>query len=181
MKGQMDFDIEGIIALILFLVLVVPILLVIVSQIQNIGCEKYINEINNLKSEIQQLKAQLEEKDSEIIRLNSLLSSLNKSLSEKDKLIVNLTAELNKTRKENEILKKEINYYEERKYVTEIHNYFLNVSNQLTKIQNRFFMVELSIGLLSFSLLTFIEITLKPGRRFWKWCKNVIKKIGESP
>ncbi|MDF2958158.1 MAG: hypothetical protein OD814_001780, partial [Candidatus Alkanophagales archaeon MCA70_species_1] len=39
-------------------------------------------------------------------KLNSLLSSLNKSLSEKDKLIVNLTAELNKTRKENEILKK---------------------------------------------------------------------------
>ena len=144
MNAQINLEkiIEGIIALIIFSIFL-PILVHLASLAQQAGCEKYINEINNLKSELQQLKAQLEEKDSEIIRLYSLLSSLNKSLSEKDRLIANLTTELNKTRKENEILKKKINYYEERKYVTEIHNYFLNISNQLTKIQNQFFMVEL--------------------------------------
>ena len=184
MNGQIDL--EELIKLIILLPVIFVLFSVLfhtVNQFQNIGCEKYINEINNLRSEIRQLKAQLNEKDYEITKLNSLLSPLNKSLDEKDKLIANLTAELNKTKRENEILKKEINYYEEKKYITEIHNYFMNVSNQLTRIENRFLMIEFSIGLLSFSLLTFIEITLRPGRKFWRWIKKLLKtkKKGDSP
>lgn len=167
MKSQMSFEIDKIITLVLvalFVVWVVPVAVHLSQRIQDLGCKEYLDKVNELTKEKQQIEMKLNEKESEILKLQSLLSLLNMSLSEKDKLISNLTLELQGVKRENEILKKEIIYYEEKKYVTEIHNYLFNISSQLTEIKNNLYLnfwVGFSVGLISFTIIN-IVFKLKP-------------------
>ena len=174
MSGQTS-PADSIIAL-FTIIIILLIISAVLPLLQNITCEEYIKEINRLKEENQNLREQLNLKESEIIKLKSLITSMNKSLTQKDETITKLLIELNKTKKENELLKNEITYYEEKRYITEIHNYFINVTNKLTKIENKIIYLQIEFGIISASIITIIEIQFNPIRQLFKKIKERIKK-----
>lgn len=164
MKGQLDIEkVLGIIITTMVIMVIIPILNTIPSSISTATCDRYIREIEILKNQVKFLENKIANKEDEIKQLIYILSSFNVSLKERDMIIFNLTNQLNIADKKIKNLTEELNrtiaqlnYYKEREYIEEIHNYFYNISNYLAHIENRFFPIEVSMGLISFTLISVV-------------------------
>lgn len=152
----------GIVTLLLIVPLFLTILDHINTQFQNVYCENYINLVNEYEKKIKELSSEIHRRNLEIKKLSDMITSINETNIEKDLLIQNLTTELNKTKLDLEKLKEMLEYYQERKYITEIHNYFYNISNYFSSIENKISQLNFNLNFLfSFSIISSaISITL---------------------
>lgn len=169
-----DFQgIIGVIIAIFFLIIFVSTMIPIFGSIN--GCDSKQKEINDLNGKIVELNQLSASKDIKISELQAIVTSNNKTLSEQDKEISNLTGRL----KERELiianLTNQLNYFTEKKYLQEISNNYYNISNYFERIENKFFPIEVSISLISITILGLIikEFALLTWfKSLWKRFKN---------
>ena len=153
----MGNDIEGIIGTILgFFVLIIVLGAMIPVFNSLTGSDNKQREVDSLNQKIAQLNAELEIKNSEIAGLKSIILATNKTLTEKDNLISNLTITIQEKDLIIENLKNELEYFEEKGYIQDIHNNYYNISNYFEKIEKQFFPIHLSISLISITLFAII-------------------------
>lgn len=151
-KGQSE--IQAIIGGILSLFFVIIFISAIIPVFKSItGQDDLQNEINNLNNQNAQLRQEIDNKNIKVSQLRSLLESLNSTIEEKDDLIFNLSGQLTEKEKQIENLTNELKGYQEKEYLPLINNNYYNILNYVEKIENRFYIVNLSIGLISITLL----------------------------
>jgi len=146
-----DFDFEGLIGLII----VVPIILIFLGAMiplfQNIDGRQ--DEINNLNSQITQLKSEIASKEVSISEFQSKLQSMDATVGEKENMIANLSGEIERRNQEINNLTEQLKYYDEKEYLQDINNNYYTISTYFEHIENQFFPIKLSISLLSITLL----------------------------
>lgn len=149
--GQQDIEkiIGGIIAvffIIIFFSAMIPVFQSLTGQ------NEKQDEINKLNAKITSLEQELASKNVEISQLQGLLGSLNSTIGERDTIISNLTGQL--TEKENKIieLSQELEGYREKEYLPMINNNYYNILNYVERIENKFYTINLAIGLISLTL-----------------------------
>lgn len=151
-KGQYD-NIGKIIGAIIALFFLIIFFTAMIPVFQSItGQDEKQTEINKLNGRIVELEQELSNKDIEISQLKGLLESLGSTIEEKDTLISNLTGQI--TEKENEIneLSDELENYREKEYLPMINNNYYNILNYVERIENKFYTINLAIGLISLTL-----------------------------
>jgi septal ring factor EnvC (AmiA/AmiB activator) len=155
-KGEdINSIIGGIFALfflIIFFSAMIPVFHTLTGQDEKQG------EINNLNEKIINLEQEINNKSIEISELNSLLNSFNSTIGEKDNLLSNLSGQLTEKEKQIEELSTELEKYKEKEYLPIINNNYYNILNYVEKIENKFYTINLTIGLIS---LTIVGIVIK--------------------
>ena len=179
-KGQAE--IQTIIGSIISIFFLIVFILAMIHVFQSItGADKKQAEINKLTAENTELKQQLANKEVELSQLRAILESLNSTIGEKDSLISNLTGQITEKEKEIQDLSKELSDYKEREYLPTINNNYYNILNYVERIENKFYTINLAIGLISLTLFGMVikmfglDVTIK---LLWRKIKK--KKTGES-
>jgi septal ring factor EnvC (AmiA/AmiB activator) len=165
-KGQAEIQtiIGGIIS-ILFLVIFLSAMIPVFQSLT--GADQKQAEINELTNENNALKQQLANKEVELSQLKGFLESLNSTIEEKDNIIANLTGQITEKEKQIQDLQDELKSYQERKYLPTINNNYYNILNYVERIENRFYTINLAIGLISLTLFGMVikmfglDVTIK--------------------
>ena len=165
-KGQAEIQaiIGGIIS-ILFLVVFLSAMIPVFQSLT--GADQKQAEINKLTDENVALKQQLANREVELSQLRGFLESLNSTIEEKDNIIANLTGQITEKEKQIEDLREELTSYQERKYLPTINNNYYNILNYVERIENKFYTINLAIGLISLTLFGMVikmfglDITIK--------------------
>lgn len=150
-------NIEGIIGsifAIVFLILFVSAMIPVFNSLN--GNNEKQQEIDKLNSQIGVLNQELSNKDSQIVGLQATIDSFNGTLNEKDKLISNLSSQILEDNITIQNLSYELSYLKDRAYLQEINNNYYNISNYFEKIEKKFFPIEISISLISVTILGLI-------------------------
>lgn len=165
-KGQAEIQaiIGGIIS-IFFLIIFMSAMIPVFQS--STGANDKQTEINKLNTKISELEQTINNKQIEISQLKGILESLNSTLEEKDNIISNLSGQL--TEKENQIqnLSNELSNFKEREYLPTINNNYYNILNYIEKIENKFYTINLAIGLISLTLFGMVikmfglDVTIK--------------------
>lgn len=172
-KGQIQEIIGGFVAL-LFLILFISAMIPLFQSLT--GADDKQIEINKLNVDNTAVKQQLADKEIEISRLQALLDSLNSSIGEKDRYISNLTGQIKEKEKNIQDLSQELMGYKEKDYLPSITNNYYNILTTIEKIENKFYTINLAIGLISLTLFGMVikifglDITIK------SWCGKFRKK-----
>ena len=150
-KGQAEIQtiIGGIFA-IFFLIIFVSAMIPVFQSLT--GADQKQAEISRLTDENTALKQQLANKEVEISQLQAVLESLNSTLGEKDTIISNLTGQITEKEKEIQDLSQELANYKEREYLPTINNNYYSILNYVERIENKFYTINLAIGLISLTL-----------------------------
>ena len=165
-KGQAEIQaiIGGIVA-ILFLIIFISAMIPVFQSLT--GADEKQAEINKLTNENTALKQQLANKEVEISQLRALLESFNSTIGEKDTLIANLTGQITEKEKEIQDLSQELGSYREKEYLPTINNNYYNILNYVERIENKFYTINLAIGLISLTLFGMVikmfglDVTIK--------------------
>ena len=179
-KGQAEIQaiIGGIVA-IFFLIIFFSAMIPVFQSLT--GADDKQAEISRLTNENTALKQELSNKEVEISQLRALLESLNSTIGEKDILISNLTGQITEKKKEIQDLSQELEGYKEKEYLPTINNNYYNILNHVERIENKFYTINLAIGLISLTLFGMVikmfglDVTLK---LFWKKIRK--KKVEED-
>jgi len=180
-KGQSD-DIGKIIGGIMAIFFMIIFFTAMIPLFQSLsGQDGKQAEINELNNKIIGLEQEIANKNIEISKLRGLLDSLNSTIGEKDAIISNLSGQL--TEKENQfnLLSRELENYREKEYLPTINNNYYNILNHVERIENKFYTINLAIGLISLTLtgivikLFGLDVTFKI---FFKWIRKKNKVIG---
>jgi len=150
-KGQAEVQaiIGGIVA-IFFLIVFISAMIPVFQSLT--GADEKQAEINKLTNDNIALKQQIANKEVEISKLRALLESLNSTIEEKDTIISNLTGQITEKEKEIQDLSQELKGYKERVYLPTINNNYYNILNYVERIENKFYTINLAIGLISLTL-----------------------------
>ena len=166
-KGQAD-DIGKIIGSIIAIFFMIIFFTAMIPIFQSLsGQDDKQAEINELNSKVVGLEQEIANKNIKISELRSLLDSLDSTIGEKDAIISNLSGQL--TDKENQILElsQELKNYREKEYLPTINNNYYNILNYVERIENKFYTINLAIGLISLTLtgivikLFGLDVTIK--------------------
>lgn len=165
-KGQAEIQaiIGGIIS-IFFLIVFFSAMIPVFQSLT--GADDKQTEINRLTNDNTALKQQLANKEVEISQLRALLESLNSTIGEKDTLISNLTGQITEKDKEIQDLSQELEGYKEKEYLPSINNNYYNILNYVERIENKFYTINLAIGLISLTLFGMVikmfglDVTIK--------------------
>ena len=165
-KGQIEIQtIIGSIISIFFLIIFISAMIPVFQSLT--GADDKQAEINKLTNENNALKQQVADKEVEISQLRALLESLNSTIGEKDTIISNLTGQITEKEKEIEDLSRELEGYKEKEYLPTINNNYYNILNYVERIENKFYTINLAIGLISLTLFGMVikmfgmDVTLK--------------------
>ena len=165
-RGQAEIQtiIGGIISIFILIVFIYAM----VPVFQSItGADDKQAEINKLINENTALKQELSNKEVETSQLKSFLNSLNSTIGEKDNIISNLTGQITENENEIDELSQELKGYKEKEYLPTINNNYYNILNYVERIENKFYTINLAIGLISITLLGIVikmfglDITIK--------------------
>lgn len=149
-------DFEGIVGSIIVLIFIGIVLSTIIPAIVSISGNDKQSEINKLNGQISDLQGEINSKNIQIDQLKSKISAMDQNITEKDDQIYDLTGQLGQKDLIIADLNSQLDYYSEKKYLQEINNNYFTISNNFEKIENKFFPIEVSISLISITLLAFI-------------------------
>jgi len=148
-QAEIQTVIGGIIS-IFFLIIFITAMIPVFQSLT--GTDQKQAEINKLTDENTALKQQLANKEVELSQLRGFLESLNSTIEEKDGIIANLTGQITEKEKQINDLQEELKSYQEREYLPAINNNYYNILNYVERIENKFYTINLAIGLISLTL-----------------------------
>ena len=96
-----------------------------------------------------------------------MLGSLNSTIGEKDTIFSNLTGQITEKEKEIQDLSQELESYKEKEYLPTINNNYYSILNYVERIENKFYTINLAIGLISLTLFGMVikmfglDVTIK--------------------
>ena len=165
-KGQAEVKaiIGGVISIFILLIFISAMIPVFQSLT---GADEKQAEINKLTNENTALKQELSNKEVEISQLRALLGSLNSTIGEKDTIFSNLTGQITEKEKEIQDLSQELESYKEKEYLPTINNNYYSILNYVERIENKFYTINLAIGLISLTLFGMVikmfglDVTIK--------------------
>lgn len=165
-KGQAEIQaiIGGIIS-ILFLIVFLSAMIPVFQSLT--GADQKQAEINKLTDENTVLKQQLANREVELSQLRGFLESLNSTIEEKDNIIANLRGKITEKERQIKDLREELTSYQEREYLPTINNNYYNILNYVERIENKFYTINLAIGLISLTLFGMVikmfglDVTIK--------------------
>ncbi len=181
-KGQSEVQtIMGSIISIFFIIIFFSAMIPVFQSLT--GADDKQTEINKLREENNLLKQQLSNKEVEVSQLQGLLESLNSTIGDKDSIISNLTGQITEKEKEIRELSQELEGYKEKEYLPTINNNYYNILNYVERIENKFYTINLAIGLISLTLFGMVikgfelDVTIK---RLWRKFRKNKTKDGEK-
>lgn len=150
-KGQADIQaiIGGIIS-IFFLIVFLSAMIPVFQSLT--GADQKQAEIKELKDENSALNQQIDNMQVELSQLRGFLDSLNSTIEEKDNKIANLSGQISEKEKQIKELQEELSSYQEKEYLPSINNNYYNILNYVERIENKFYTINLAIGLISLTL-----------------------------
>ena len=165
-KGQAE--IQAIIGGIISIFFIIIFLSAMIPVFQSLtGADEKQAEISKLNSRISELQQTLNNKEVELSQLRAFLNSLNSTIEEKDNIISNLTGQLAENENEIQNLSNELKNFKEREYLPTINNNYFNILNYVERIENKFYTINLAIGLISLTLFGMVikmfglDVTIK--------------------
>lgn len=181
-KGQSE--VQAIIGSIISIFFIIIFLSAMIPVFQSLtGADDKQTEINKLTEENNLLKQQLSNKEVEVSQLRGLLESLNSTIGDKDSIIYNLTGQITEKEKEIQELSQELEGYKEKEYLPTINNNYYSILNYVERIENKFYTINLAIGLISLTLFGMVikmfglDVTIKI---LWRKFRKNKTKDGEK-